>query len=119
MKRLIPPEQWAVELDRYTGRNAGRRAILEMEDVETGPQRIARRRLWGVSYDPSDGSIEILFGEFTGENDHLSHTVVRPSKVELQQEDDGWDAVLRIGNPDGLTSLRVPRPGSEPTSSSG
>lgn len=110
MKRLIPPEKWAVELDRYTDRNAGRQAILEMEDAEAGPQRIARHRLWGVSYDPSDGSIEILFGQFTGENDHLSHTVEHPEKVELMQEDDGWDVVLRIGNPQGLTSLRVPRP---------
>ncbi len=107
MDRHLSSRDWAPALKRFTNRNAGRRAVLEIGDIGLGAQEIGGAALRGVAWDPRDGRIEIMLGEQADVDRHLTHTIVCPVCVDLLVAEDGRDRVLRILSAEGQTLLRL------------
>ncbi len=105
MTARIPRDRWARELERFTTRNAGRWAILEVDDPDIGAQRILDSRLWGVDFEAAGGRVDLLFGAFDGSQEHLTHSIERPETIETMVDEAGRDAALRIGHKGGQTLL--------------
>lgn len=111
MLATFPRGSWAWELDRFTRRNVGRRAVLEIDEMDLGAQRFADFPLWGILYEAPTGDVEILFGDFSSEGTHVSHALSGVTGIELLTGADGRDEVLRIATPGGHALLHIPRPG--------
>lgn len=109
MITTIPRERWAARLDRFTERNAGRRAVLEVDGEDIGAQRVIDSPLWGVTYDAPSGHVEMLFGDFGEGRSHLTHAIAGVSDIEILTGPDDRDTVLRIGHEGGQTLLHLPR----------
>jgi nucleotide-binding universal stress UspA family protein len=77
-------EEWAVALNGFTRRNAGRGVVLEVEDPETGA-RVASQgyALMGVAYEPSAHRIEIMVGDTSRPLHHLTRSVLHPDAVTM------------------------------------
>ena len=99
---------WTKMLRDFTERNAGRRARIESDDIESGVQQQATAvELRGVDYDPRDGSVEIMLGAQGAGADHVTHTVRGVESVELARTDEGKDRTLRIAHPGGQMLLHL------------
>lgn len=110
MDATIPRDEWSGALRGFSDRNAGRRAVLEVDARELGAQRVVDFPLWGVSYDPASRRVEFRFSDFVDVTSHVSHYVGDVTGIELLTEDDDRDAVLRIAHgPGEQTLLHLPR----------
>lgn len=112
MVKTIPRREWAVELNGFTDRNAGRHTSLQVEMPEMG----TRTHQWdyqlrGVVYDRRDDRIEIMIGGFEGVGPHLTHSIEGVEAVDLITDSSGRDTGLRIAQREGETILRIdPQP---------
>lgn len=107
--RRIPREEWPSFFKNLSQRQEGWEATLEVFGPDIGDQ-IEERRMYltGLSAEVSaekNGAdqIAIMFGGRPGK--HLTHTIVSPIEVDLQQTDLGIDSALQIKSADGNTSL--------------
>lgn len=106
MTRTLSQEQWAGALARFTERNAGRAARMEVDGRDFGAQEESLDApLRGVSYDWHDRRISIMLGPLAGAEGHLTHTIDRPTEVAIIARDDGRDGVLHVANADEDTLL--------------
>lgn len=95
-------DEWAVLLDRFTQRNAGRRSRLERFGTDAGVQaQQVGHALIGAAYDPHDDCVDLMFGERGGA--HLTHAIPRPATVAVVGDDTRGDVALRIDAADGWT----------------
>lgn len=93
---------WPVELVRFTARNSGRPATLEIDDELLGAQVLARRYPFiGADYDWRDDAVELSFGDPTTRRGHLTHVVKGATTVSIQRGPGGIDRVLRVSRDDG------------------
>ena len=114
MTLTIPRNLWSSRLEEFTHRNAGRRALLEVDDSGLGAPSGVDYPLWGIRYDPGGDRVEILFSDFRDLRRHKTHAVARARSIELLHER-GRDEVLRILGEDGeQTLLRLVSPVTEP-----
>lgn len=114
MTLTIPRSLWSSQLEEFTNRNAGRRALLEVDDPGLGAQAVVDYPLWGISYDPGGDRVEIMFSDFRDLRRHMTHAVAKARSIELLHER-GRDEVLRIMGKDGeQTLLRLVSPVVEP-----
>lgn len=97
---------WAARLQAFTHRNAGRRTVLEEEDPAGTARGGTDYPLWGVSWDPRDGRIQIMMGEQGSVEEHVTRTIPAASGIELERGPDGRDQALRIIHDGGRTLLR-------------
>jgi len=104
MTETIPRASWSEGLEDFTDRNAGRRAILEVDDLDIGAQRAVDYPLWGISYDPATDRVEVMFSDFRDFTSHMTHGVRGARSIELLREE-GWDEVLRIVDESGRQTL--------------
>jgi hypothetical protein len=110
MTQTIPRPQWSSQLEDFTNRNAGRRALLEVDDIDLGAQAAVDYPLWGISYDPVGDRIEVMFSDFRDLRSHMTHAVRKARSIELLRERDR-DEVLRIVGEGGeQTLLRLVSP---------
>lgn len=110
MTQTIPKTLWSTRLEEFTHRNAGRRAILEVDDLELGAQPVVNYPLWGISYDPVTDRVEVMFSDFRDLRCHMTHGVRKARSIELLREN-GRDEVLRIVQEGGeQTLLRLVSP---------
>jgi hypothetical protein len=110
MTQTIPRTLWSRRLEDFTQRNAGRRAILEVDDPDLGAQTAVDYPLWGISYDPVSDQVEIMFSDFRDVRSHMTHVVWKARSIELLRER-GRDEVLRIVGESGeQTLLRLVSP---------
>ena len=107
--RQIPREEWTRFFDNLSRKQEGWEATLEVFGPDIGDQ-VEERRLYltGLSAEVSaeqngTDKIAIMFGGLPSQ--HLTHTIVSPVKVDLQQTDFGIDSVLQIKSAEGITSL--------------
>ena len=99
--------EWASALQAFTGRNAGRWAVLEEDGEAIGAQEEGvGLPLRGVAYDSRDGRVEIMLGEQANVDRHLTRAVASPRRIDLVADADGRDEVLRIEHEGGQTLLR-------------
>jgi hypothetical protein len=106
MDRSLDRAEWAAALQAFTGRNAGRRAVLEEDGEEFGAQEEGAGTLRGVAYDSRDRRVEIMLGEQNDVERHLTRTVASPQRIDLLADPAGRDAALRIEHEGGQTLLR-------------
>lgn len=92
----------------FTERNAGRLTRLEEDDPDLGAQvEETLSLLRGVAYDPHGRSVEIMLGELSTPDGHLTRSMSGVSSVDLLVDAHGRDTALRIAHGDGQTLLRL------------
>jgi hypothetical protein len=107
MTTNIPSSQWAGELQAFSARNAGRITVLEEQDNTIGAQEEAHGYpLRGVSYDRRDDRVEVMLGDLTGTEHHLTRSITDVREMDRMLDANGRDFALRIARGDGQTLLR-------------
>jgi nucleotide-binding universal stress UspA family protein len=105
----LPRGEWKQRLEQFTQRNAGRLAELEVDDPEIGAQAQQRGYPFlGAAYDHHDDRIEIMLGEQNSTR-HLTRGITDVKSVDLLQDSEGRDVVLRIAHGSGQTILTLVR----------
>jgi hypothetical protein len=94
--RDIPRPEWSSFLDSFSRTHEGWLVRVEEIAMPAGPTAVEARGLplLGLSYDRSDDSIGIAVGGHDGE--HLTRIMQRPSRLLVEQTDDGIDQAVRI-----------------------
>ncbi|HZI28006.1 MAG TPA: universal stress protein [Gemmatimonadaceae bacterium] len=101
---------WDEELFAFTKRNAGRRTSLEIDDPDFGVLIQERGYpLRGVAYDRHDERVEIMLGDLEGTPRHLTRGIAHVDSVDVVQDSDGRDRVLRVAHGRGQTLLTLER----------
>ena len=105
--REIPRENWNSFFDTFSRQHEGWLATLEVLGRDFGAQEEAHELpLEGVSISSGTNEAEtiaISIGK-TPEN-HISHTVLKPTHVWIEQTQDGADAALEIESEDDSKTL--------------
>jgi hypothetical protein len=102
----LPHADWALRLDAFSRRNAGRRGTLEVDDPEIGAQaQEFDYPLLGAAYDPHDQRVELMFGEERGGCRHLTRGIAGVTGIDVLRDDHGRDLAIRIAHGTGQTLL--------------
>jgi hypothetical protein len=105
--REIPHDEWRSFFDVFSRQHEGWLATLEIFGPEIGAQEEAHQLpLEGVtiaSGDTEPEAISISLGKTP--EDHVSHTVVEPAHVWLEQTTDGANAALEIESANEVKTL--------------
>jgi len=110
MRTVEPHPEWVRILKDYTARNAGRRARLELDDPELGaPWGEVDFPLRGVTYDRRDDRVEIMLGATAILEERLTHSIARPTSIDIVASAPPGGEILRIRHPDGQTLLQLLR----------
>lgn len=105
----VPETEWAQRLNDFTRRNAGRRARLEVDDPEYGSQsQHAGYPFQGAAWDHHDRRVEIMMGEHESTR-HFTRGLSDVRSVDILQDSQGRDTVLRIAHGSGQTILTLVR----------
>jgi hypothetical protein len=103
----ITKTEWPAFFDNFSRKHEGWLATLEIFGPDIGAQTEERELPFaGITdeWDETQGNtIMIMSGGKT--DDHVTHTVSRPTEVSLEQTDDGADAALAIKSEDGTMAL--------------
>src|SRR6266550_677611 len=103
----IPRREWTRFFDSFSRQHEGWLATLEIFGPEIGAQEEARELpLEGISIASGTSepeTIAISIGKSPA--DHLSHTIVKPAHVWLEQTDEGANAALEIESQDETKTL--------------
>ena len=107
MTKKIPETAWAMELHRFTNRNAGRVTRLEVDSLDFGAQsQETGFPLRGITYDAHDDRVLITLGEQASAEHHLTHTIPKATAIYLLVDMRGRDEALAISQSDTNTLLR-------------
>ena len=103
----IPKDEWTGFFDSFSRKHEGWIVNLETLRPENGAQVEERGvTLEGITdeWDEIEGNTIIIM---TGvkSDDHITHSITRPTHVSLEQTDEGADAALAIDSGDGETTL--------------
>ena len=100
------PEEWAVQLDAFTRRNRGRRAVVEVDDLALGAQVLeAGYPFQGVTFDPHDERVELMLGDGASSSRHVTRGIGNVQAVAIATDGRGRDTGLLISHPPGQTIL--------------
>jgi nucleotide-binding universal stress UspA family protein len=99
--------EWAVALDRFTRRNAGRAVMLEVDDPDAGAHVAGHGyALMGVTYEPAAQCVEIMLGDAHQPLRHLTRSVMHPDTITMTATANGGE-VLDIRHGRGHTIAAV------------
>jgi nucleotide-binding universal stress UspA family protein len=99
---------WALALDAFSERNAGRAVMLEVEDPAIGAQVTGRGYTFlGATYEPAAERVEIMVGDSSHPEQHLTRSVLRPDAVTVTPAETGDGEVLDIRHGRGHTIATV------------
>jgi Family of unknown function (DUF5335) len=105
--REIARDKWPEFFDHFSRQHEGWLATLEIFGSEIGAQVEERELAFEGIVDEWDqvqgNEIVIMIGAKA--DDHISHSISRPTQVSLEQTDEGADAALAIKAADGTTAL--------------
>jgi hypothetical protein len=103
----IPKNEWSRFFDSFSRKHEGWLVNLEIFGPDIGAQIEERElALEGITdeWDETEGNtIMIMTG--VKPDDHITHSITRPTQVSLEQTDEGADAALAIKSGDGVTTL--------------
>ena len=103
----IQKKEWTEFFDNFSRKHEGWVVNLEIFGNEIGAQVEERElALEGITdeWDEKEGNtITIMTGGKP--DDHITHSITRPTQVSLEQTDEGADAALAIKSGDGVTTL--------------
>ena len=107
MTKRIPASAWAIELHKFTNRNAGRTTALEVDspDFSAAAQR-AGHPLRGIAYDSRDDRVLITLGDQTSAEQHLTHAIEKAEAIFVLVDVRGRDEALAVAQKDRQTLLR-------------
>ncbi|HET9635221.1 MAG TPA: universal stress protein [Gemmatimonadaceae bacterium] len=98
---------WTSVLSEFSRNNAGRRARLEIDDVELGAQtEMSGYRFQGASYERDANRVTLMFGSGKASGSHLERGITEVKSIEvLSGRNSGADIALAIGHDGGQTLL--------------
>lgn len=103
----IPRDQWKNFLDRFSRQHQGWLATLEVLGADIGAQQEASELpLEGISATSADDesrAIAISLGK--APDDHVTHAIIEPVRVWLEQTSEGAAAALEIESADEVKTL--------------
>ena len=103
----IPRTEWPKFFDNFSRQHDGWLATLEIFATDIGAQveerELAFEGIVDEWDDASGNQIIIMMG--AKPDDHITHSITRPTFVSLELTDEGADAALAIKSDDGTTAL--------------
>ena len=103
---VVARDSWGAVLDKFSARSMGRPAKLEVDHPELGAQmQLSGFALLGVTYDPHDERIDIMFGDAAAKTRHLTRSITRVDEISIAAPDGGPERALRILSGRGQTLL--------------
>jgi nucleotide-binding universal stress UspA family protein len=91
------PAVWRELLDTFSKRNAGRRTILEVDDIELGAQaQEYNYPLLGTAYDERAACVELMLGDAAAGGRHLTRSIGNVLAVDVLTDGEGHDVALRV-----------------------
>jgi hypothetical protein len=91
------PMAWSRLLADFSRRNAGRRTILEVDDLEIGAQaQEYNYPLLGTSYSERDGRVDLVLGDRIPGGRHFSRSIGSVIAVDVLTDGAGHDTALRV-----------------------
>jgi Family of unknown function (DUF5335) len=106
--REIPKEEWTGFFDAFSRRHEGWLVTIEILDRALGAQVEAEARpLRGISADRGggDADVEIMTGD--GADDSLAHIVSHPTRIQIEETEEGGEAAIAIeSRGEGTTIVR-------------
>jgi hypothetical protein len=107
MIREIPKDEWPMFFDVFSRQHEGWLVTLEIFGNEIGAQIQERELVLGGIVADGDkiqgNQIAIILGDRP--DDHITHSISRPTEVSLEQIDESTHAVLAIKSADGVMAL--------------
>lgn len=98
---------WAVVLDEFTRKHAGRPVTLEVIDPDLGAQITGSGfPLRGIDYDPRSRTLHIMLGPLEGAEGHVTHSIQNPAALEVAVTG-GRHESIRVGLARGEMLLRI------------
>lgn len=103
----ITRTEWPSFFDSFSRKHQGWLATLEILGLDLGAQAEERELAFEGITDESDDAQGNTIMIMTGgkADDHVTHTISRPTEVSLEQTDEGADVALAIKSEDGVTNL--------------
>ena len=103
----IPRDEWKTFLNTFSRQHEGWLATLEILGAEIGAQQEARDLpLEGITVTSStDVPEEIAISLGKTPEDHVTHTIIKPSRIWLEQTSQEANAALEIESPDNVKTL--------------
>ena len=109
-RQPVPREQWGAALARFTELNAGRLATIEVDDPACGAQvQVTNYALLGVDYDVHAEQVEIMVGDFTSTQRHVTRNISDVRSIHILPDATGRDWILRVAHGNGQTVLTLQR----------
>lgn len=105
--RQIPRSEWPAFLDSFSRQHEGWLVKLEIFGPEIGAQvEETGLTLEGLTdeWDEVSGNT-IIISTGSAPDDHITHSISRPTEVNLEQTDEGADMALSIKAADGTMAL--------------
>jgi hypothetical protein len=103
----IPRDEWTTFLDGWSQQHEGWLATLEILGTDIGAQQQVRDLpLEGITFSSRDSvpeTIAISFGK--SPEDHVTHTITKPTRMWLEQTSQGANAALEIESADDVKTL--------------
>src|SRR4029078_2616876 len=103
----IQQSDWREFFDNFSRTYQGSAVGIEILGLEIGAQTeetgLALEGITAESDEKSDDTIVIMV--VANADDHITHSVRRPTQVSLEQTDEGLDLALAIKGADGCTVL--------------
>jgi len=103
----IPKNEWPKFFDNFSRKHEGWLVTLEIFGLELGAQVQERELVLAGIVDDWDeihgNQIVIMLGEKP--DDHITHSISRPTQVSVEKTDGGADVALAIKSADGVMAL--------------
>ena len=107
MTKRIPESAWAIELHKFTNRNAGRSTRLEIDSPDFGAQaQELGYPLRGIAYDSRDDRVLITLGDQSSTARHLTHAIEKAQAIFVLVDLRGRDEAIAIAQKNSQTLLR-------------
>lgn len=104
--RAIPMDEWSRELATFSRRNIGRQCTLEIDDPELGAQVQGNALPFvGAAFDPHGTEVQLMLGATGLAGRYLSHVVPDVFALDVLDDAEGRDRVLRVASERGSTVL--------------
>jgi len=98
---VIPRADWRVMLDSFSSAHAGWRVSLDVLTSELGAQpEFLDLPLQGVTAEVGAREAAIIIAAGSKGADQITHTIHMPTRVQLEQNDQGADVALEIQSKD-------------------
>jgi hypothetical protein len=105
--KRIPRSEWPKFFDSFSRQHEGWLATLEIFATEIGAQVEERELAFEGIVDEWNEALgnQIIIMMGVKPDDHITHTIGRPTNVSLEQTDEGADVALAITSESGAVAL--------------